>query len=211
MRPTATAACDTMKANGNYVKGVGYALNKLGEIPNVYNYIDAGHHGWLGWDDNFAPSAQLFYQAATAEGATVDDVHGFITNTANYSALKENNYTINDSVAASRSASRSGWTGTGTSTSSRTHRASAPSWSPPASRSGIGMLIDTSRNGWGGTARPTGPGATTSVDTYVNGGRYDRRIHVGNWCNQSGARPRRAPAGGSGRRDRRVRVDEAAG
>jgi len=62
------------------------------------------------------------------------------------------------------------------------------------------MLIDTSRNGWGGSARPTGPGATTSVDTYVDGGRYDRRIHVGNWCNQSGAglgeRPQAAPATG---------------
>ena len=62
------------------------------------------------------------------------------------------------------------------------------------------MLIDTSRNGWGGTARPTGPGPTTSVDTYVDGGRIDRRIHVGNWCNQSGAglgeRPKAAPAAG---------------
>lgn len=46
--------------------------------------------------------------------------------------------------------------------------------------SNIGMLIDTSRNGCG-TARPTGPGATTSVDAYVNGGRIDRRIHAGNW------------------------------
>ena len=62
-----------MKANGNYVKGVGYALNKLGAIANVYNYIDAGHHGWLGWDDNFGPAARLFKQAATAEGATVDE------------------------------------------------------------------------------------------------------------------------------------------
>lgn len=66
--------------------------------------------------------------------------------------------------------------------------------------SGIGMLIDTSRNGWGGSARPAGPGATTTVDTYVDGGRYDRRIHVGNWCNQSGAglgeRPTAAPATG---------------
>jgi hypothetical protein len=52
-----------MKANGNYLKGVGYALNKLGDIPNVYNYIDAGHHGWLGWDDNFGPSADIFKQA----------------------------------------------------------------------------------------------------------------------------------------------------
>jgi cellulose 1,4-beta-cellobiosidase len=64
--------------------------------------------------------------------------------------------------------------------------------------SSIGMLIDTGRNGWGGTARPTGPAAKTDVDTYVNGSRIDRRIHAGNWCNQSGAgigeRPTAAPA-----------------
>ncbi|KJY16612.1 cellulose 1,4-beta-cellobiosidase, partial [Streptomyces sp. NRRL S-444] len=53
-RPTATANCDVMKTNGNYIKGVGYALNKLGSIANVYNYLDAGHHGWLGWDDNLS-------------------------------------------------------------------------------------------------------------------------------------------------------------
>ncbi len=67
------------------MKGVGYALNKLGAIPNVYNYIDAGHHGWLGWDDNFAPSAQLFYEAANAERDRRRRAR-FITNTANYSA-----------------------------------------------------------------------------------------------------------------------------
>ncbi|MCZ9341572.1 glycoside hydrolase family 6 protein, partial [Streptomyces sp. TRM76130] len=97
-RPTATPNCDVMKANGNYQKGVGYALNKLGDAPNVYNYIDAGHHGWLGWDDNFGASADLFKVAATTEGATVDDVHGFIVNTANYSALKEENFTVDDTV-----------------------------------------------------------------------------------------------------------------
>jgi len=40
-RATATPQCDTMLQNGNYVNGVGYALAKLGAIPNVYNYIDA--------------------------------------------------------------------------------------------------------------------------------------------------------------------------
>lgn len=50
-----TEDCATMKANGNYEKGVGYALHTLGAIPNVYNYIDAAHHGWLGWDSNMAP------------------------------------------------------------------------------------------------------------------------------------------------------------
>ncbi|MGW0947366.1 glycoside hydrolase family 6 protein [Streptomyces sp. NPDC002623] len=199
-RPTATAACDTMKANGNYVKGVGYALNKLGAIPNVYNYIDAGHHGWLGWDDNFAPSAQLFYQAATAEGATVDDVHGFITNTANYSALKENNFTINDSVAG-KSVRESKWVDWNRYVDELSYaQAFRNQLVSTGFRSNIGMLIDTSRNGWGGAARPAGPGATTTVDTYVDGGRYDRRIHIGNWCNQSGAglgeRPQAAPAAG---------------
>ena len=47
-----------MKANGGYVQGVGYALNKLGAIANVYNYIDAAHHGWIGWDTNFGPTAR---------------------------------------------------------------------------------------------------------------------------------------------------------
>jgi cellulose 1,4-beta-cellobiosidase len=199
-RPTAVPQCDVMKANGNYVKGVGYALNKLGDVPNVYNYVDAGHHGWLGWDDNFAPSAAIMKEAATAEGATVNDVHGFITNTANYSALKENNFTINDNVAG-KSVRESKWVDWNRyvdelsfAQAFRTQAVSA------GFNANVGMLIDTSRNGWGGTARPTGPGATTSVDTYVDGGRYDRRLNTGNWCNQSGAglgeRPQAAPAPG---------------
>ncbi|MGI5459417.1 glycoside hydrolase family 6 protein [Streptomyces sp. CA-249302] len=199
-RATATAACDTMLANGNYVKGVGYALAKLGAIPNVYNYIDAGHHGWLGWDDNFGPAATLFKQAATSEGATVDDVQGFITNTANYSALKENNFTINDTVNGT-SVRQSKWVDWNRYVDELSYAQAFRSQLVSVGfNSGIGMLIDTSRNGWGGTARPAGPGATTSVDTYVDGGRYDRRIHVGNWCNQSGAglgeRPQASPATG---------------
>ncbi|MEU2339027.1 glycoside hydrolase family 6 protein [Streptomyces sp. NPDC006654] len=199
-RATATANCNTMLANGNYVKGVGYALAKLGAIPNVYNYLDAGHHGWLGWDDNFAPSANVFKQAATSEGATVDDVQGFITNTANYSALKENNFTINDSVNGT-SVRQSKWVDWNRyvdelsfAQAFRTELVSV------GFNSNIGMLIDTSRNGWGGSARPAGPGPTTSVDAYVDGGRYDRRINVGNWCNQAGAglgeRPQASPAPG---------------
>ncbi|MFE7071085.1 glycoside hydrolase family 6 protein [Streptomyces sp. NPDC057620] len=199
-RATATANCDTMKANGNYQKGVGYALNKLGDVPNVYNYIDAGHHGWLGWDDNFAPSAALFKEAASAEGATVADVHGFIVNTANYSATKEDHFTINDSVNGT-SVRLSKWIDWNRYVDEQSYaqamRAQLVSIGFP---SGIGMLIDTSRNGWGGTARPAAAGPTTTVDTYIDGGRYDRRIHLGNWCNQSGAglgeRPQAAPATG---------------
>ncbi|MER7696977.1 MULTISPECIES: glycoside hydrolase family 6 protein [unclassified Streptomyces] len=199
-RPTATPNCDVMKANGNYQKGVGYALNKLGDIANVYNYVDAGHHGWLGWDDNFGASAQIFKEAATTEGATLADVHGFIVNTANYSALKEDNFAIGDSVNGT-SVRQSKWVDWNRYTDELTYaQAMRAELVRIGFDSGLGMLIDTSRNGWGGSARPAGPGPRTSVDAYVDGGRYDRRIHLGNWCNQAGAglgeRPTTAPAAG---------------
>ena len=199
-RPTAVPACDTMKANGNYVKGVGYALAQLGDVPNVYNYVDAGHHGWIGWDDNFGSSADVIKEAATAEGATVGDVHGFITNTANYSALKEENFGIDDTVNGT-SVRQSKWVDWNRYVDELSFaQAFRSELVSKGFDSGIGMLIDTSRNGWGGSARPTGPGPQTSVDAYVDGGRYDLRIHPGNWCNQSGAglgeRPQAGPAAG---------------
>jgi cellulose 1,4-beta-cellobiosidase len=199
-RATAVPACDTMKANGNYIKGVGYALHKLGAVPNVYNYVDAGHHGWLGWDDNFAPSAQLMYQAANAEGATVADVHGFITNTANFSALKENNFTINDTVAG-KSVRESKWVDWNRYVDELSYaQAFRNQLVTTGFKSDIGMLIDTSRNGWGGPNRPTKASTSTDINTFIDQSRIDRRIHAGNWCNQSGAglgeRPKAAPATG---------------
>ncbi|WP_345724920.1 glycoside hydrolase family 6 protein, partial [Herpetosiphon gulosus] len=66
--------------------------------------------------------------------------------------------------------------------------------------SGIGMLIDTSRNGWGGTARPTMVSSSNSLEIYVNDSKLDRRPHRGGWCNQAGAgigeRPTAAPVSG---------------
>ncbi|WP_406098877.1 glycoside hydrolase family 6 protein [Streptomyces sp. NBC_01013] len=195
-----TEACATMKANGNYEKGVGYALHTLGAIPNVYNYIDAAHHGWLGWDSNFVPAAQEFKKAATSEGATVADVTGFIVNTANYSALKETNFKVTDSVNGT-TVRQSKWVDWNYYVDELSFaQALRTELVSQGFASNIGMLIDTARNGWGGSARPAGPGPTTSVDTYVNGGRIDRRIHPGNWCNQSGAgvgeRPTAAPEAG---------------
>ncbi|WP_030488091.1 glycoside hydrolase family 6 protein [Micromonospora chokoriensis] len=199
-QPGGTAMCDTVKANGAYVNGVGYALAKLGSLGNVYNYIDAGHHGWLGWDSNFGPTADILKTAAVASGSTVNNVHGFITNTANYSALREPYFKVTDNVNG-QSVRQSKWVDwnfyvdeLSFAQAFRTKLVSV------GFNSNIGMLIDTSRNGWGGSARPTGPGATTSVDTYVNGGRIDRRGHLGNWCNQAGAgigeRPRANPETG---------------
>jgi cellulose 1,4-beta-cellobiosidase len=195
----ATAMCDTMKANGGYVNGIAYALNKLGAIGNVYNYLDAAHHGWIGWDSNFAPTADLMYQTAVASGS-VNNVTGFITDTANYSALTEPYFTINTSVNGT-SVRQSKWVDwnqyVDELTFAQAFRTKLVSEGFPST---IGMLIDTSRNGWGGSARPTAASTSTDLNTFVNASRIDRRIHAGNWCNQSGAglgeRPKAAPAAG---------------
>ncbi|WBC16721.1 glycoside hydrolase family 6 protein [Micromonospora sp. WMMA1998] len=198
--PGATAMCDTVKANGAYINGVGYALAKLGAIGNVYNYIDAAHHGWIGWDSNFSPVATLLHQAAIASGSTVDNVTGFIVNTANYSALKEPYFKVTDTVNG-QMVRQSKWVDWNFYVDELSFaQAFRQELISKGFRNTIGMLIDTSRNGWGGSARPTGPGPMTNVDAYVNGGRIDRRIHAGNWCNQSGAglgeRPRANPEPG---------------
>ncbi|MFJ2914646.1 glycoside hydrolase family 6 protein [Streptomyces sp. NPDC087228] len=190
-----TDACATMKANGNYEKGVGYALHTLGAISNVYNYVDAAHHGWLGWDSNFVPAAQEFKKAATSEGATVADVQGFIVNTANYSALKEPNFKVTDTVNGT-TVRQSKWVDWNYYVDELSFaQALRTELVSQGFASDIGMLIDTARNGWGGSARPTAAGPLTNVDDYVNGGRVDRRIHAGNWCNQSGAGIGERPAG----------------
>jgi cellulose 1,4-beta-cellobiosidase len=191
-----------MKANGNYVTGVGYALNHLGDVANVYNYIDAGHHGWLGWDDNFRPAVQLMCQAATASGATPADVWGFIVNTANYSALSEPFFNANTVIGGRPVREVSGgWVDFNRYVDELSF---AQAWRTEADAQcfdgNIGMLIDTSRNGWGGANRPTAASTSTDPIIFMDQSRIDRRIHLGNWCNQSGAglgeRPRSAPAAG---------------
>jgi cellulose 1,4-beta-cellobiosidase len=189
------AKCAEMKANGGYVQGIAYALQKLGALPNTYNYVDAGHHGWLGWDTNLGPSAELF--AETARMAGMQNVHGFITNTANYSALREPFLDVNASVNGTplRQSKWVDWNFYVEELSfAQAFRQKLISLGFDAS---IGMLIDTSRNGWGGAARPQRASSSTSIDSFVDESRIDRRIHAGNWCNQSGAglgeRPRANP------------------
>ena len=200
-RPTMTPQCDVMKANGNYVNGIGYALAHLGAVSNVYNYLDVGHHGWIGWDDNFGPTADLLATTARAAGSTVANVTGFIANTANYGILTEPFFTINDVIAGRPIREAASWIDFNRYVDELSFAQGFRTRLVQAGFSqNIGMLIDTSRNGWGGANRPTGPGPTTDANAYVDGGRLDRRIHLGNWCNQSGAglgeRPRAAPAPG---------------
>ena len=52
----------------------------------MYQYIDAGHAGWLGWPANLSPAAQLFNQVWTAAGKS-PLIKGLATDVANYNAL----------------------------------------------------------------------------------------------------------------------------
>ncbi|WP_304608696.1 glycoside hydrolase family 6 protein [Glycomyces sp. TRM65418] len=208
-RETATDNCNTMKANGNYQDGISYALAELGALPNTYNYIDAGHHGWIGWGDtnpqydNFHASAELFGSLIGMNGATASDVHGFITNTANYSVLEEPYWEV-DQVVGGQPINQNpdvkwvDWNDfNGELDFAQAFREELVS---NGFNSNIGMLIDTSRNGWGGADRPTGPSSSSDPATFVDESRIDRRYQKGNWCNQAGAglgeRPQAAPESG---------------
>jgi cellulose 1,4-beta-cellobiosidase len=200
-RPTATANCNTMKANGNYQKGVGYALGKLGALPNVYNYIDIGHHGWLGWDDNFRPFADLVMnEVVNNNGAGPEDVHGFVSNVANYGVLHEEHFNANTVVGGRPVRETSKWVDWNRYVDEVSYAKAYGELFTQRFGRRISILIDTSRNGWGGANRPDGPSSSTDGNTFVEESRIDRRIHTGNWCNQSGAgigeRPTAAPEAG---------------
>jgi cellulose 1,4-beta-cellobiosidase len=179
--------CAEAQSSGAYVEGVRYAINQLHPIPNVYIYLDIAHSGWLGWDSNFNPTVQLYSQVIQGTNAGFNSVDGFVTNTANYTPVDEvylpdSNLSVGGQPL--RSATFYEWNPYFDEADFATalYNAFVNAGFP----SGIGMLIDTSRNGWGGEDRPTGASGST-VNAYVNSGRIDRRLHRGNWCNQTGA------------------------
>ncbi|MCC2308504.1 glycoside hydrolase family 6 protein [Cellulomonas chengniuliangii] len=195
---TSEPACQ--QAAPYYREGVKYALDKLHAIPNVYTYIDAAHSGWLGWPSNAAPAAKLFADVARSTVAGLASVDGFVTNTANTTPLVEpflTNPTLQVGGNPVKSASFYEWNDDFDEIDWTAHLHSLlVAEGFPAS---TGMLIDTSRNGWGGSARPTAASTSTTLNTYVDQSRIDKRVHRGAWCNPLGAgigeRPQATPSG----------------
>jgi cellulose 1,4-beta-cellobiosidase len=190
-------ACAT--AGPLYEQGIEYALDHLRAIPNVYIYLDSAHSGWLGWTSNSGPMATEFAKVANATHAGFGSVDGFITDTANYTPLHEPYMSATEMIGGSPVES-----------------ASFYQWNPELDEtdfaadmytlltnagfsSDIGMLIDTSRSGWGGSARPADPSSSTNLNTFVGATKIDQRAHRGLWCNVSGAglgeRPQANPSG----------------
>jgi len=179
------AACQT--AGPLYEQGIEYALNKLHAISNVYTYVDAAHSGWLGWTSNSGPAAQEFAKVARATTAGLSSIDGFITDTANTTPLQEpfitGTTTVNGQQAISSNFYQYNPDVDEQSFTADMYTRLVSAGFP----SSIGMIIDTSRNGWGGPNRPTAASTSTDLNTWVNATRVDRRPHRGAWCNPSGA------------------------
>jgi cellulase/cellobiase CelA1 len=193
-----------------YIQGIAYAINQFHQLPNVYTYLDVGHHAWLGWPVNMAAGVTLFKTFATTElNDSYASIDGFITNTANYGAVKEPFLTYNEEVGGSEvytSGCTSTWCGfqfnpnideqdyalnfakalTTPTTSSYTF-VDGSTVAGGGFPSTLGFLIDTSRDGWGSPLRPTAPSTSTVLDTFVQDSMIDLRSDAGNWCNQSNA------------------------
>lgn len=67
-----------------YRDGVAYALKTL-NLPNVVQYLDAGHGGWLGWNDNLKPGAEELASAYKAAGSP-SQFRGIATNVAGWNS-----------------------------------------------------------------------------------------------------------------------------
>jgi cellulose 1,4-beta-cellobiosidase len=179
------AACQT--AGPFYESGIEYALNKLHAIANVYNFVDSAHSGWLGWSSNSGPAASEFAKVANATTARFASIDGFITDTANTTPLQEQFITGTTTVNGTQAIS-SNFYQYNPDVDEQSFTADMYSKLVSAGfPSSIGMIIDTSRNGWGGPNRPTAASTSTDVNTWVNATKDDRRPHRGAWCNPSGA------------------------
>ena len=130
------------------------------------------------------------------------NVHGFITNTANYSALQEPYFTHHHAASTAPSVRQSKWVDWNFYVDELTFAQAF------RDQAGLGRLRLRHRHadrhlpqrlGRLGPARP-GRAPRPTSNTFVNESRIDRRIHAGNWCNQAGAglgeRPKAAPAAG---------------
>ena len=191
-------ACQT--ATPFYEQGVEYALNKLHAIGNTYNYMDIAHSAWLGWSTNFQPAVQEFAKVAQATTAGFASVDGFISNTANYTPTTEPFMTAAETVGGIAVAQANFYQSDPFIDELTYDQAMRSALISAGFSSGIGMLIDTSRNGWGGPGRPTGASTSTDVNTFVSQSKVDQRDFRGEWCNIKnagiGARPQDNPAPG---------------
>ena len=182
--------CAQALSSGVYEDGVEYALDKLHAIPNVYNYLDIAHSGWLGWSSNMGPAVSLYAKVVGATTGGLSSVDGFISDTANYIPVSEPYMTATENVDGSPVDSVQYYSYDPYIDELTYDQAMYSQLVAAGFSSGVGMLIDTSRDGWGDPSRPTAACSTTVCTTtteFVNDSKIDDRPFRGDWCNQENA------------------------
>ena len=180
------ANCSQANSSGAYVNGVQYALNKLHAIPNVYNYVDIAHSAWLGWSSNMGPAVSLYKSVASGTTAGVSSIDGFISDTANYTPTTEPFMTATQNVNGQPVDSSTFYQFNPYIDELSYDKAMYSNLVSAGFPATIGMLIDTSRNGWGAT-HPTTITSASTPDAYVAANKIDKRPFRGDWCNQNNA------------------------
>ncbi len=178
--------CAQMESQGIYAQGIQYAVNQLAARPNVYLYLDAGHSGWLGWPNNFDGWINKMNTISSGFTGGKGAIHGFVDDTANTLPTEEPFIDDNTTVGG-RPVRESTFYDWNPYVEERTFAIAMQQRFASAGWTGVGMLIDTSRNGWGGSQRPTAASTSTDLNTWVNASKVDRRAHRGLWCNPLGA------------------------
>lgn len=60
------AKCE--QAQTAYMTCIPYAIKQLATLPNVVQYVDAAHGGWLGWTNNMQKFTQIIKTVLTSAG-----------------------------------------------------------------------------------------------------------------------------------------------
>lgn len=209
--------CDKAAELHVYEEGIRYAVNELHAIPNVYIYTDVAQSGWLGFKLGEDPKtlAKIYFDIFTNTESGVHSIDGIVSNVSNYVPVREPIVSNSNLYVGAAEA----WDGK---TGGPVRSAPFYEWNNfideetfvLAFRDAmiqvgfpqeLKIIIDTSRNGWGGAHRPTSNAydlpeldlSTVTPGDYVNANRIDRRGARSHWCNQAGAgigeRPRAWP------------------
>ncbi len=175
----------TYSMSGVYVQAIQYALNQFHALPNVYNYLYIGHHGWLGWTEGAGLAFPFYADVVKGTTAGFASVDGIITNTANYGPTKEPYMTATEEIGGNEVESATFYSYDPEIDEVDYAQEFYTGLTGAGFPSTIGFLIDTSRNGWGGPNRPTGASTSTVLNTFVNATKIDQRDDMGQWCNQA--------------------------
>jgi cellulose 1,4-beta-cellobiosidase len=209
--------CDQAAKAKVYEEGIRYAVDELHPIPNVYIYADISQSGWLGYKLGDAPAAlaKIYFDIFTNTESGVHSIDGIVSNMSNYVPTRET-FLPDPNLYIGVDGAWDGKTG------GPVRSVDFYQWNrfideesfvlafrdalvKGGFSSDLKVIIDTSRNGWGGATRPTEQAfalpeldlSSISPVGYVNANKIDRRSARSNWCNQAGAglgeRPRAWP------------------